>query len=64
MLLPWLGFIFGAVASLLCRRSFEELSFEDLIAISIETGVQQTGLSIGILKVIILRGLATSETRD
>ncbi|XP_045600862.2 hepatic sodium/bile acid cotransporter [Procambarus clarkii] len=48
MLLPWLGFIFGAVASLLCRRNLEES-----IAISIETGVQNTGLSIGILKVAL-----------
>nr|XP_053633456.1 hepatic sodium/bile acid cotransporter-like isoform X1 [Cherax quadricarinatus]XP_053633458.1 hepatic sodium/bile acid cotransporter-like isoform X1 [Cherax quadricarinatus]XP_053633459.1 hepatic sodium/bile acid cotransporter-like isoform X1 [Cherax quadricarinatus]XP_053633460.1 hepatic sodium/bile acid cotransporter-like isoform X1 [Cherax quadricarinatus]XP_053633461.1 hepatic sodium/bile acid cotransporter-like isoform X1 [Cherax quadricarinatus]XP_053633462.1 hepatic sodium/bile acid len=48
VLLPWLGFLFGAVASLVCRRNVEEL-----IAISIETGVQNTGLSIGILKVAL-----------
>ncbi|XP_027236984.2 ileal sodium/bile acid cotransporter [Penaeus vannamei] len=48
ILLPWLGFLFGAVASLVCRRSWEEA-----IAISIETGVQNTGLSIGILKVAL-----------
>lgn len=48
MLLPWLGFVFGGLASVLCRRSLEES-----IAISIETGVQQTGLSIGILKVAL-----------
>lgn len=48
LLLPWVGFIFGAVASLVCRRSWEEA-----IAISIETGVQNTGLSIGILKVAL-----------
>ncbi|CAL4068383.1 unnamed protein product [Meganyctiphanes norvegica] len=48
MCLPWLGFIFGAVASVVSRRSWEEV-----IAISIETGVQNTGLSIGILKIAL-----------
>ncbi|XP_066942403.1 ileal sodium/bile acid cotransporter-like [Macrobrachium rosenbergii] len=48
LLLPWLGFIFGAVAAVVCRRSWEEI-----IAISIETGVQNTGLSIGVLKLAL-----------
>ncbi|KAK7071074.1 hypothetical protein SK128_024596 [Halocaridina rubra] len=48
MLLPWVGFLFGAVFALLSRRTWEEV-----IAISIETGVQQTGLAIGILKVAL-----------
>lgn len=46
LLLPWLGFVFGAVMAVVCRRSMEEV-----IAISIETGIQNTGISIGILKV-------------
>lgn len=46
ILLPWLGFLFGFVAALVTRRPFDET-----IAISIETGVQNTGLSIGVLKV-------------
>ncbi|MPC35337.1 P3 protein [Portunus trituberculatus] len=45
LLLPWLGFAFGAVVSLMCHRKLEEI-----IAISIETGIQNTGISIGVLK--------------
>lgn len=48
LLLPWLGFVFGAVMALMCRRSMEEI-----IAISIETGIQNTGIAIGILKVAL-----------
>lgn len=48
LLLPWLGFLFGAVVSLMCRRNLEEI-----IAISIETGIQNTGISIGVLKVAL-----------
>lgn len=43
--LPFLGFVAGAVASRLFRRSLA-----DTIAISIETGVQNTGVAIYILK--------------
>lgn len=43
--LPWLGFTFGAVVSMLFRRSWEEV-----IAISIETGIQNTGLAVGVIK--------------
>lgn len=46
LLLPWLGFLFGAMVALLCRRKTEEI-----IAISIETGIQNTGIAIGVLKV-------------
>ncbi|ROT67889.1 ileal sodium/bile acid cotransporter [Penaeus vannamei] len=45
MALPWLGFLFGAVMAVLCKRQFEEV-----IAVSIETGIQNTGLAIGVVK--------------
>ena len=44
MMLPWLGFAFGCTFSRLCNRSIE-----DVIAIAIETGIQNTGVSIFIL---------------
>ncbi|TRY63520.1 hypothetical protein TCAL_04892 [Tigriopus californicus] len=42
--LPWLGFAFGCSIARLTRRPVE-----DVIAIAIETGVQNTGISIFIL---------------
>ncbi len=42
--LPWLGFAFGCTLARLCR-----CSVEDVTAIAIETGVQNTGMSIFIL---------------
>lgn len=42
--LPWLGFLFGYIMATACRRPVE-----DIIAIAIETGVQNTGMSIFIL---------------
>lgn len=48
MALPWLGFLFGAVMAVLCKRQFEEV-----IAVSIETGIQNTGLAIGVVKVSV-----------
>eukprot|EP00096_Caligus_rogercresseyi_P010608 TRINITY_DN3936_c0_g1_i1.p1 TRINITY_DN3936_c0_g1~~TRINITY_DN3936_c0_g1_i1.p1 ORF type:complete len:499 (+),score=164.91 TRINITY_DN3936_c0_g1_i1:100-1596(+) len=42
--LPWLGFAFGWTLSVLCKRKME-----DKIAIAIETGIQNTGVSIFIL---------------
>ncbi|XP_042878983.1 ileal sodium/bile acid cotransporter-like [Penaeus japonicus] len=45
MALPWLGFVFGAVMGTLCKRQPEEV-----VAISIETGIQNTGLAIGVIK--------------
>jgi len=42
--LPWLGFAFGCLFSKLCRR--ERV---DIIAIAIETGVQNTGMAIFML---------------
>ena len=44
MALPWLGFGFGCMTAKLCRRPLE-----DVIAIAIETGIQNTGVSIFIL---------------
>lgn len=48
LLLPWLGFLFGGAVALLAHRPTSEI-----IAISIETGVQNTGLSIGVLKLAL-----------
>jgi len=42
--LPWLGFAFGCLFSKLCRRERK-----DIIAIAIETGVQNTGMAIFML---------------
>ena len=42
--LPWLGFSFGFILAKLLRRPAE-----DVIAIAIETGIQNTGISIFIL---------------
>ena len=42
--LPWLGFAFGCLFSKLCRRERK-----DIIAIAIETGLQNTGMSIFML---------------
>ncbi|XP_040576046.1 P3 protein [Lepeophtheirus salmonis] len=44
MALPWFGFMFGWIVSILCDRKME-----DKIAIAIETGIQNTGVSIFIL---------------
>jgi len=44
MALPWLGFAFGFITARCLGRSLE-----DTIAIAIETGVQNTGVSIVIL---------------
>ena len=42
--LPWIGFAFGCTLARLTKRPPE-----DVIAIAIETGVQNTGMSIFIL---------------
>merc|ERR1712172_335607 len=42
--LPWLGFAFGCLFSKLCQRERK-----DIIAIAIETGIQNTGMSIFML---------------
>ncbi|KAK2708878.1 hypothetical protein QYM36_014490 [Artemia franciscana] len=43
--LPFLGYCFGAVAAYLLRRPIE-----DVIAISVETGLQNTGIAIFLLR--------------
>lgn len=48
MALPWLGFLFGGVMAVLCKRQLEEV-----VAVSIETGIQNTGLAIGVIKVSV-----------
>ncbi len=45
MLLPWLGYLLGGGLAIILRRKWE-----DVIAIAIETGVQNTGLSIFALR--------------
>nr|CAD7439789.1 unnamed protein product [Timema bartmani] len=45
--LPWLGFVFGW---LLARVPWFKQSSEDVLAISIETGIQNTGISIFLLR--------------
>lgn len=47
LMLPWLGFLFGCVISLLLRQPRA-----NVIAIAIETGVQNSGIAIVLLKVI------------
>ena len=44
MALPWMGFAFGFITAKICRRPMQ-----DIIAIAVETGVQNTGVSIFIL---------------
>ncbi|VDM60056.1 unnamed protein product [Angiostrongylus costaricensis] len=45
LLLPWCGFMFGCFMSIITRRSPE-----DVTAIAIETGVQNTGIAILVIK--------------
>lgn len=45
MLLPWMGYLLGGGLAIMLRRKWE-----DVIAIAIETGVQNTGLSIFALR--------------
>ncbi|PIO69436.1 hypothetical protein TELCIR_08738 [Teladorsagia circumcincta] len=47
LLLPWCGFMFGCFVSIITRRSPP-----DVTAIAIETGIQNTGIAILVLKVI------------
>lgn len=44
--LPFFGFVFGGLAAVLLKRKWE-----DVIAISIETGIQNTGLAVGVIEV-------------
>ncbi|XP_063862709.1 sodium/bile acid cotransporter 5-like isoform X2 [Scylla paramamosain] len=48
MALPWAGFGFGAAAGLVCRRPWQEV-----MTIAIESGIQNTGLAISIIKVVL-----------
>lgn len=45
LLLPWCGFMFGCFTSILLRRSPA-----DVTAIAVETGIQNTGIAILLLK--------------
>uniref|UniRef100_A0A0K0D639 Na_Ca_ex domain-containing protein n=1 Tax=Angiostrongylus cantonensis TaxID=6313 RepID=A0A0K0D639_ANGCA len=48
LLLPWCGFMFGCFMSIITRRSPN-----DVTAIAIETGVQNTGIAILVIKVTV-----------
>lgn len=45
LLLPWCGFLFGGLLAFLFRQPSK-----DVLAISIETGVQNTGIAIFLLR--------------
>lgn len=45
MCMPWLGYMFGALFAHILRQSGQ-----DIIAIAVETGVQNTGISIYLLR--------------
>jgi len=45
VLLPWMGFAFGALAALIARQPRENVT-----AIAIETGIQNSGIAIMLLK--------------
>lgn len=55
--LPWLGYICGGLFSKLCC-----LPTKDVIAIAIETGIQNTGISIFMLKLSLGRPEADLTT--
>jgi len=43
--LPWLGYTVGLLLAMFCRQPIE-----DVLAISVETGVHNTGISIFMLR--------------
>ena len=43
--LPWIGFMFGWFVAYICRQPYQ-----DVRAIAIETGIQNTGVSIFLLR--------------
>lgn len=43
--MPWLGYFMGWLAALICRQEYE-----DRLAISIEAGIQNTGIAIFVLR--------------
>lgn len=45
LIVPWCGYIFGATLAVISKRSKEQV-----IAISVETGVQNTGIAIVLLR--------------
>lgn len=55
--LPWLGFIFGMVISLVLGQTKP-----DIIAISIETGIQNTGIAIFLLRFTLSQPAADRTT--
>ncbi|KAB7499605.1 P3 protein [Armadillidium nasatum] len=46
--LPFFGFVFGGTVAVLMKRKWE-----DIVAISIETGVQNTGLAVGVINIAL-----------
>lgn len=55
--LPWLGFIFGYIAAVICRQSKP-----DIRAISLETGIQNTGIAIFLLSIALPQPAADLTT--
>lgn len=45
LLLPWLGYFAGWLASVLLRQNYE-----DRLAIAVEAGIQNTGIAIFVLR--------------
>jgi solute carrier family 10 (sodium/bile acid cotransporter), member 3/5 len=46
--LVWLGYAFGGTCALVCRRSWP-----DALAVAIETGIQNTGIAIFVLRLML-----------
>lgn len=55
--LPWLGYLVGGLFTHIMRQSLE-----DVIALSIETGVQNTGIAIFMLRYTLDQPLADLTT--
>ncbi|OXU28173.1 hypothetical protein TSAR_001502 [Trichomalopsis sarcophagae] len=55
--LPWLGFIFGLIVAFICRQPDQ-----DIRAIAIETGIQNTGVSIFLLRFSLTQPAADLTT--
>ena len=57
MALAWLGYAFGFLFSIICRQSWM-----DAMAVAVETGVQNTGIAIFILRVTLEQPAADINT--
>lgn len=57
--LPWLGFLFGMVVAFICHQPNQ-----DIRAIAIETGIQNTGVSIFLLRFSLKQPAADLTTGE